>query len=114
MDNPEDKLKFAAFGTTRPNSGAGMGNSQKLSPSDQIIRERGEDYGDAWKLVDAILRYISCADTKTREGLQLFMYRGLGFHNWMLIPSKMMRIIHSPDKADHWLDNAGYATLVHN
>ena len=35
-------------------------------------------------------------------------------HNWFIILSKVLRILSSPTKLDHWIDIAAYATLVAN
>jgi hypothetical protein len=33
-------------------------------------------------------------------------------HNWVLILSKLIRILFTPYKRDHWADIVGYAQLV--
>lgn len=77
---------------------------------DSTLSQRGESYGDAWKLTG---QFLSEVITKYNISLSPLMASGY-MYNWMSIMSKLLRALTSPRKRDHWVDIAGYATLVAN
>lgn len=89
-----------------------MGNPNKLRARvveqgvEKVLKDRGEDYGPAWSTTGEILRYLI---THRRQALFDTQY----VFNWMMILNKLARILASPNNPDHWMDIAGYATLVY-
>ncbi len=89
-----------------------MGNSDKLrarviQQGQEIISDRDEDYGAAWKTTGEILAFLLAKPTQSPA---LFK-TPYGF-NWIMILNKLNRALASPENPDHWLDIVGYATLV--
>ena len=87
---------------------AGPANASTV---DKTLNERAQEYGkfkDGANLMQSIKRLLS--DHATRHGQT--------FHDdqWEaleMIVHKIARIVNgNPDKVDHWVDIAGYATLV--
>jgi hypothetical protein len=90
-----------------------MGNPSKLRArvvrqGTEIIAERDEAYGAAWKTTGEILAFLLA---KPSQNPALFQ-TPYGF-NWIMILNKLNRALASPENPDHWLDIAGYATLVY-
>lgn len=74
----------------------------------EVIEERDEVYGQSWKTTGMILAFFF-RDNLTIPKLFSTHY----VFNWIMILNKLNRILSSPDNPDHWLDIAGYATLVY-
>jgi hypothetical protein len=62
-------------------------------------------YGNTWWLVGDIIQILG------ENYLRFTVEYPHGVHNWVLIMSKMVRILFTPKNPDHWRDIAGYATL---
>lgn len=74
----------------------------------EVIEERDPVYGQAWKTTGEILQFFLRDHVPTPK---LFFTHYV--FNWIMILNKLSRILSSPDNPDHWLDIAGYATLVY-
>lgn len=74
----------------------------------EMLERKQRAYGQAWKLATAILgnREVFAAFANFVAVTPEYV------HNWVIIMSKMMRILTSPENPDHWRDIVGYATLV--
>ena len=78
---------------------------------DEVTRtldERGEVYGEAWLTCGKVTKLLASLGLMTK--IEHSMY----FHNWIIILSKMIRLLATPNHQDSWHDIAGYATLVDN
>jgi hypothetical protein len=73
---------------------------------ERLLDERGSEYGDTWLIAGEMFDFLSSRVSFDK------LLRSNYFHNWVLILSKLIRAAFTPDKADHWDDIAGYATLV--
>jgi len=69
---------------------------------DELLNERDSEYGGAWLICGQLVRSLDLSA----------ILRTPYTHNWIMIFSKVIRILASPSKLDHWQDIAGYATLV--
>lgn len=72
----------------------------------QLLASRNSEYRDAWAKTGVLLRMV--ADDVNRllkEHPQMFL-------PYVTIMCKLLRILGSPTKIDHWEDIAGYAKLV--
>jgi len=90
-----------------------MGNSNKLRArvirqGVEIIQERDEAYGAAWKTTGEILAFLLA-----KPGQPPPLFQTPYSFNWIMILNKLNRALASPENPDHWLDIAGYATLVY-
>ncbi len=94
-----------------------MGNPNKLRArvirqgTEEIINEvqkREREYGQAWKITGEILAFLL---PPNKGKLPLFNTHFV--FNWAMILNKLCRALISPNNPDHWLDIAGYATLVY-
>jgi ribonuclease BN (tRNA processing enzyme) len=76
-----------------------------MSNVDDLLRKRRETHGDTWLIAGDIMHLI---------GLDRFalLFQTPYTHNWVLILSKLIRILFSPMHKDHWADIEGYAKLV--
>lgn len=78
----------------------------------QLLEERGLEYGDAWRLTGAIIgtciRVPTIKDVRPFENL---MRSGRGYA-WIEMLGKIVRAMFNPDSLDNWKDIAGYAELV--
>lgn len=74
----------------------------------ELLEERGEEYGEAWLLVG---KYISVLWMNPLVAFDAIIKANL-FHNWVMIQSKLFRMLKSPRKVDHWKDLIGYAQLI--
>lgn len=78
-----------------------------MSPT-QITQERNAEYQDAWKYTGEV-----CSHTHIGQGLDnLLVNYSFAWYPWIIILNKLIRILGSPTKLDHWDDIIGYATLV--
>jgi hypothetical protein len=77
---------------------------------DATIKERNEQYADAWALTGVVCSNVRIAPNL----LHLLAHNPQMFLPWVTIMCKLLRILGSPRNPDHWLDIAGYAMLVHN
>lgn len=73
-----------------------------------VVEEREKVYGRSWKITGEILAFF-LKDHSTMPKLFSTYY----VFNWIMILNKLSRILSSPNNPDHWLDIAGYATLVY-
>jgi hypothetical protein len=71
----------------------------------QLLTERGTEYGNTWYLAGKIMKELQLYN------YPLFVKTEYG-HNWVLMLSKLLRMLFSPYKADNYRDIIGYATLV--
>lgn len=72
---------------------------------DEILRERGQQYGETWLAVGQMMRQYNVGQTP------LFTQSNFG-HNWVQIVGKCWRALQSPFNIDHWVDVRNYAQLV--
>ncbi len=91
-----------------------MGDPNKLRArvirqGHEIIKERDDAYGAAWKVTGEILAFLL---DKPRDQVAP-LFRTHYVFNWGMILNKLCRALASPNNPDHWLDIAGYATLVY-
>jgi hypothetical protein len=78
-----------------------------MNDTDKLLAERETEYGQAWLIAGYWLHHAAVRNSN------LFT-ESLFAHNFVLIISKLARLLHSPYKKDSWQDIAGYATLVAN
>lgn len=74
----------------------------------KLLDERGKSYGDAWWLAGMVTGVLFNHNVRIFDRLIASFF----LHNWVLILSKMMRILVTPYEAEHWKDIEGYARLV--
>lgn len=71
----------------------------------QVLDERGEEYGKAWLLAGIILQ--------RKEVLNSILFQQTPLsHNFVLVVSKLCRMLTSPYNTDHYIDAIGYLTLM--
>lgn len=94
-----------------------MGNAHKLRAKvihqgtpKETVDDRETTYGDAWKKTGQIMSFLM-GDGELVLPDPLFSTTYV--FAWMMILNKLVRAITSPNNPDHWLDIAGYATLVY-
>lgn len=75
---------------------------------ENILETRGSQYGKSWLTTTYGLQELIENDM---DKLRPLIMSGL-FHNWFQILGKLARALASPTCKDHWVDIAGYATLV--
>lgn len=72
----------------------------------QLLKERGEHYGDTHYLVGIIIGVL-------REPfIKLVLNEPELIYDWTQMMGKLVRIVFSPKKLDHYDDLIGYATLA--
>lgn len=72
----------------------------------ETLNERNETYGVAWLISGNVIKLLH------DNGLMNILLSSEYSHNWILILSKMIRLLKTPEHLDTWKDIAGYATLV--
>lgn len=77
-----------------------------MSEPKEVIHARGIEYGDSWAAHGQLLKPIA-----SRVAKQLATFPPV-FFPWQLIFNKLLRILTTPLKRDHWVDIQGYAQLV--
>lgn len=79
---------------------------QKNSSIRELLNDRGSSYGQTWFEAGKVIQLL-------QEPFANFVREaGWMSHNWVLILSKLIRILYTPYKEDHWRDLIGYATLI--
>lgn len=74
--------------------------------TNELLEQRGSEYGETHFLVGVIIRVLGEPFIKfVREYPELI-------HDWVIMASKLVRIVHSPTKLDNYDDLIGYATLA--
>ena len=86
-----------------------MGNTEKQSDVQAVLKDRDMLYGKAWLLTGRLFESLV-----THEAPLELIWRSGYFHAWYMIFIKLIRALFSPYKEDHWLDIQGYAKLVHD
>jgi len=71
-----------------------------------LLKNREAKYGNTWFLAGKVVEMLRT------PYIQFIRICPEYSHNWMMILSKLIRILFSPYDIDHWRDIAGYATLV--
>lgn len=71
----------------------------------KLLKQRGNEYGEAWRMSGLVMGVLKTPFMNLIEQAPQFS------HNWVLMLSKLIRILYSPYKADHYKDLIGYATL---
>lgn len=95
-------------GLARASEGTKARVQEKLVAS--VLEDRGAQYGEAWLMGGKFL-----AEMMRKYDIDLSDLMESGFsYAWQSILSKLLRALASPMKRDHWVDIAGYATLVAN
>lgn len=75
-------------------------------PIDTLLKDRDEEYGNAWKVSGNITSALRAEfDDLLRKAPQ-YAYA------WMMILNKLIRATMTPYDIDHWIDIQGYAKLV--
>lgn len=77
--------------------------------TNDTVRSRDSVYGDAWKDSSKLLVYLLSLGYEYK--ITNMMKVG-HFFAWFMIFNKLIRALSSPYNIDHWVDIAGYATLV--
>lgn len=83
-------------------------SGKKAVPSgvDKLIRSRDPVYGEAWIVGGRVIGFLG-------EQFIAFVRKAPEYtYAWVVILSKMLRILQSPHHLDSWKDIAGYAMLV--
>lgn len=78
------------------------------TPTDRLLAERGEVYGEAWILTGEVADYLH-QNASHAELLDSGYY-----YAWITILGKLIRLIRSPYHLDTWRDIIGWATLAAN
>jgi hypothetical protein len=79
---------------------------QKNSSITELLKDRGSSYGQTWIEAGKVLQLLHVPFTN------FVGEAGWMAHNWVLILSKLIRILYTPYNEDHWRDLIGYATLI--
>lgn len=74
----------------------------------ETLGSRGEEYGAAWTVTGQLLS----SEPLCMLLMRLIIKGGPYTFAWIMILNKLVRAATSPGNVDHWLDIAGYATLV--
>lgn len=77
---------------------------------DDVLQTRGTEYGQAWDVTGELVDHEYVLTGLVR----LVRAFPQAWYPWVMILNKLVRILTSPRKLDHWVDIAGYATLVVN
>lgn len=72
----------------------------------ETLNERNQVYGSSWLISGSVLKLLH------DNGFTSIIMSSEYSHNWLLILSKLIRLLKTPNHYDTWLDIAGYATLV--
>lgn len=72
-----------------------------------LLAERAITHGETWIVAGEIVQMLQ----RNYELMGAINSTPYG-HNWMLLLSKLIRCLYTPNHVDHWRDLAGYATLV--
>lgn len=75
---------------------------------DELLEAREEVYGDSWFMAGEAMGFLR------KPLMNLLSTAPWMAHNWVLMLSKLIRILYSPYHRDNWADIVGYATLVLN
>lgn len=76
-----------------------------------LLSERASLYGPTgWKDTTEAVEVLCKGHPEVYARLIRYGF----FFNWVLILSKLVRAIYSPENPDHWRDICGYAKLVLN
>ena len=70
-----------------------------------LLKQRGSEYGETHYLVGLVIK------TLEEPFIQFVRKTPELVHNWVLMMSKLIRILHSPYKRDNYDDLIGYAEL---
>lgn len=76
--------------------------------TNQLLKDRGEHYGHTWLLAGQVMGILKEPFVHMLEVSPQYV------HNWVLILSKLIRVLFDPYHKDSWRDIIGYATLVLN
>lgn len=79
---------------------------QKNFSISELLNDRGNVYGQTWLYAGKVLQLLHVPFTN------FVGEAGWMAHNWVLILSKLIRILYTPYNEDHWRDLIGYATLI--
>lgn len=71
----------------------------------KLLEERGKRYGDTWRLAGLVIEVLKHPFNHLIEEAPQFT------HNWVLMLSKLIRILFDPFLLDNYKDLIGYATL---
>ncbi len=74
----------------------------------EIVEERDDAYGAAWKTSGEILAFLLPPNK-----VKFPLFNTHFVFSWIMILNKLTRALVTPNNPDHWLDIAGYATLVY-
>lgn len=87
-----------------------MLEAKEESGIDGLLAERGREYGDAWLLTGEVVSFLM--EKRGATTLAGLIFETSYLYPWITALCKLIRILQSPTKVDHWRDIAGYATLV--
>ncbi len=73
---------------------------------ESLLKDRDEEYGDAWKTSGEILHTLSEHLNELIRKAPQYVYA------WLMILNKLIRACRTPYNMDHWIDIQGYAKLV--
>jgi hypothetical protein len=80
-------------------------NDSKNTTIVNLLNERQTQYGDTWLLVGKVIELLE------PQFMAFVPTAPHAVFNWVIMLSKMIRILFTPENPDHWRDIAGYATL---
>lgn len=81
--------------------------SENPNKVDQLLAQRGQNYGPSWRTATEAISAMTEGDASRLQGL---MDNGT-LANWMMIVSKLCRLVQTPSFQDSWDDIEGYAKL---
>lgn len=102
MGNPQE-LRESVKSSTLPQQVVKQGTVTDL------VANRDAEYGGAWKRTGEMIGQMLDESMHTPP-----VFRSVFSFNWIMILNKLARAMVTPNNKDHWLDIAGYATLVVN
>ncbi len=87
-------------------AGTKSGKEEVSAGVAELIRDRDAEYGAAWIVGGRVIGFLG-------EQFIAFVRKAPEYtYTWVVILSKMLRILQSPHHLDSWKDIAGYAMLV--
>jgi hypothetical protein len=84
--------------------GAKHANTAVPDQIQALLVERGEEYDEAHVVSGKVMAFVFKRSYPIQQTVQ--------FLHWVMILNKLIRALASPNKKDHWLDIAGWATLA--
>jgi len=80
--------------------------SQSKDVIHQLLEDRGNVYGEAWKYTGELVRHVQPLVNDMCDQHPHLWWA------WLMVLNKLVRLLFDPQHIDSWRDIAGYATLV--